>query len=163
MEISVWTVVFQVANFVLFAIIMVKFVLGPVVKILDERHSDIKKNIDDSQVLKNEAEENKKEYELKMKEYQTQAAELIANASEHAENLKKEIVASANVSATQIKERAEREATSIKEKTLREINSQIGELAVGIAGKLLESSLDKESHDKMLVSFIEKVEAGDVR
>ena len=163
MEISVWTVVFQIVNFVLFAVIMVKFALGPVIKILDDRQNEIKKNIDDAKALKDEAEESKKQYDLQMKEYQTQAAELIANASEHAENLKKEIIASANVSATQTKERAEREATSIKEKTLREINSQIGELAVGIAGKLLESSLDKETHGKMLVSFIEKVEAGDVR
>ena len=163
MEISVWTVVFQIMNFALFAFIMVKFALGPVMKILDERQGNIKKNIDEAQALKDEAEENRKKYDLQMKEYQVQAAELIANASNHAETLKKEIVDSANLSATQIKERAERESDSLKEKTLRDINAQIGELAVGIAGKLLEDSLDKETHSKLLVSFIEKVEAGDVR
>ena len=163
MEISAWTIFFQVVNFVLFAFILTKFALAPVIKILDDRRESIQKDLDTAKALKEEAVEDKKKYDLQMKEYQLQAAELIANASTHAETVKKEIITEATSSAAQIKERAEREASSIKEKTLREINAQIGELAVGIAGKLLEDSLDKESHNKMIVSFIEKVESGDVR
>ncbi len=163
MEISAWTVLLQCVNFLIFAYVIVRFGMGPVMNQLDARRKAIQKEIDDADTIKKDALQLQKDYELKMKEAQEASAEFIANAVTHGENMKKDILGEANSSAARIKQRAEKEAVSMKETALREINAQIGDLAVSIAGKLLQDSLDSDTQQKMVVSFIEKVESGDVR
>lgn len=162
MEPSAPTVLIQLVNFAVFAVIVYMFVLKPVGKALDDRKGQIRKDLDDAEQRKIEAADLKQQFELSLKEANETSADIISNAVATAENMKSSIVSEAQTSAKREKEKAQENIEQLREKALQEINSHVGSLAVQIAGKLLEDSLDKETQRKLVAGFVKKVESGNV-
>lgn len=163
MELQVNTIVIQCINFVLFAVIMYFFLFKPLQKVLAERREKISKDFDEAKAAKSDAEKLRKEYEEKLKQTSEESADIIANAVTAAETMKSDIIAEAHSAAERIKAKSEAEIADMKNKAYLEMNHEMGSLAVSLAGKLLESSLDENSHRAIVETFTAKVESGDVR
>ena len=163
MEISVPTFVIQIINFVLFALVLIVFLLKPLQRVIDERRKKIENDFEEAKEAKESAMQIKKDYEDKLKETNITSAEIIANAVTSAENTKKEIIAEANAHADRLRKRILIEAEDMKKRTYQDINKEIGSLAVSMASKILETSLEAPVHSELIEKFASKVESGNVR
>ncbi len=163
MELSLPTINVQIFNFLLFAGVLYWFLFRPLGKVLAERKGAIARDFDEAREAREKAEKIKEEYEERLRKTNEDSAEIIANAVSSAETISKDIIAKANSAADRIRERNEAEIADARSRMYREINKEVGELAVSIAGKLLEGSLDESAHRSLIDTFTEKVESGDVR
>ena len=163
MEISIPTFVIQIINFALFAVVLIVFLLKPLQKVIDERRNKIENDFEEAREAKEEAIQIKKDYEAKLKETNITTAEIIANAVTSAENTKKEIIAEANAQADRLRKRTEIETEDMKKRVYQDINKEIGSLAVSMASKILENSLEAPVHSELVEKFASKVESGYVR
>lgn len=163
MEISIPTFVIQIINFSLFALVLIVFLLKPLQKVIDERRKKIENDFEEAKEAKESAIQIKKDYEAKLKEADITTAEIIANAATSAENTKKEIIAEANAQADRLRKRTELETEDMKKRAYQDINKEIGSLAVTMASKILETSLEAPVHSELIEKFASKVESGNVR
>ncbi len=162
MEVSLMTLIIQIVNFLLFATVIVKFGVGPIMKVLDTRRAFVEKELTDASEAVASGRRYEAEYEDKLRAAGEKSADIVRNAVAQAENLKKEIINDAHLSAQKIKERNLEEMELMKQDAYKELSAHVGDLAVALASKLIETSLDSETHSKMVMNFADKVESGNV-
>ena len=56
----------------------------------------------------------------------------------------------ASAQATAIKAKAEKDIAQEKKKAVNDIRSEIGDMAVEIAGKVIEREISEEDHEKLI-------------
>lgn len=162
MDLSFATIIIQIINFFIFFFIISKFLYGPVIKMLDERKAMVEREFDDAESIKAGAMSLKEEYEAKIRDAKKEAQDILKDAMSKAEISKNEIINEARKSAERERERAQEEIALEKEKTLKELNVYVADLAVSVAGKVLKSTLDDESQNRLMKEFVRKVESGNV-
>lgn len=157
MDIDLNTLIWAIINFFVLLAILYKFLYKPVLKVLDSRKEEIANNLSNAEASKKEAEEMFAEYKRQLQEATLKATEIINNANKAAEEAKNQMIAQAREEAAAISERAQQEILREKEKAMKEVRDEIAGLAVLAAGKVLEKSITKEDHDKMINDFISQV------
>ena len=152
-----WThILFTIINLLLFVLIIKKFLLGPVNKIIKEREEEI--------------DQTNKEAELKRKEAEALKVSLDGEVS-RIEELKKEALAESNTKATQeydrivgeakekakaIIEDAENEAQRQQEKIRREKQNELSETILNAASAMMAEKTSSEEDRKLLDMFLAK-------
>ena len=102
----------------------------------------------------------KNEYEHSISEAREKAGEIVASAQKTASLQSEEILRDAARQANAMKAKAESDIAQEKRKAVNEIKNEIGDLAVEIAGKVIEREINEEDHTKLIDEFIANV--GDV-
>lgn len=161
MHIDFNELIWAIINFLVFLAILYKFLYNPVLKVLDKRKEEITANLTHAESSKKEAEDLFEQYKRQLDDARHEAHEIINTANKTAEDAKNEILAQAREEAVQISEKARQEIEREKEKALQEVRDEIATLAVMAAGKVLEKSITKEDHEKMVREFV--AEVGDVQ
>lgn len=157
MSIDLYTLIWAIINFFVLLAILYKFLYKPVLNVLDSRKEEVANNLSHAEASKKEAEEMFADYKRQLQEATLQAAEIVNKANKTAEEAKNEIISQARKEAANISERALNEIEREKDKALKEVRDEIANLAVLAAGKVLEKSITKEDHDKMINDFISQV------
>lgn len=145
-----------IATVILFFILN-KLLYKPISKMLNERKSNIQKNIDGANALKEEAEKLKKEYELKIAEAKKEGQEIIEASRKRGDEVKENIIAEAKEEANNILEKAKREIEQEKEKALHDIKVKSGEMALLIASKIIEENLNQDKQQQLINKFVDEV------
>ena len=83
-----------------------------------------------------------------------EARKIIEEAKETAEQMKQGIVDSAHEHARQMTEQARAEIQREKDTALSQLRSEVADLAIRAAGKILGEELDEARHRKMVDEFI---------
>lgn len=112
-----------------------------------------------------EAEQAKREAESLLADYQAQLAEakaegnrIIEGARVSAEQLKADIVARAEEEAAQILAKARDEAQNEKARALAEARREVGEISVGLAERIVGSSLDGKVQQDLIDRYLAELE-----
>ena len=138
-----------IAVFVLFLVGSI-FFFKPARKFLEKRKKGIADNIEADKKDKYEAERLKKEYEEKLKNVDSEVEEILADARKKARANEERIVQDAMAEAGRIVDNANREADLTKQKIANEVKEEIVTVAGAMAGKLVASSIDEETQNKLL-------------
>lgn len=133
------------------------FLFGPVTKILDARSKAIVTNLEESTAEKKEALAIKAEYEAKLEAAKGEAREIVESAKKRSDQLKDEILKEAKDEAGKISERAMLDIEREKQNMFTDLKSEIVEIAMLAATKVLEKDLDTNTHKTMINKFIDEV------
>ena len=152
-----WTFIAQIANLFLQAYLVKKFLFKPIKNILAKRKELSDAELKTAKEAKDEALAMKAEYEQNMKEAHEKANNLIASAQKDAQLQSEEILREANSQAVTIKTQAEKDILMEKKKAVNELKNEIGNIAMEIAGKVIEREISEEDHTKLIDEFINKV------
>lgn len=152
-----WTLIAQLCNLFLQMWLIKKFLFKPIRNVLEKRKALADSAIADANKAKEEAEAMKTEYEQNMKEAYDKASDILATAQKSATKQSDDIIREANEQAVALKEKAERDIALEKRKAVNEIKDEIGDMAMEIAGKVIERELNTKDHEKLIDEFIEKV------
>ncbi|MBO4678404.1 MAG: F0F1 ATP synthase subunit B [Lachnospiraceae bacterium] len=152
-----WTLIAQLLNLFITVLVMKKFLFKPIRDILQKRKEMADAEIADATKAKEEAESLKSEYEASMKTARDKANEIVAAAQKTATQQSEEILKEANAQAISIKSKAEKDIEQERRKAVNEIKDEIGDMAMEIAGKVIERELKASDHEKLIDDFINKV------
>jgi len=106
---------------------------------------------------KDEANAMKAEYEQNMQEAKNKANDILMTAQKTAAIQSEEMLKEASAQVAAIKAKAEKDIAQEKRKAVNEIRSEIGDMAVEIAGKVIEREICEEDHEKLINDFISNV------
>lgn len=145
-----------VATGVLFLVLR-HFLFKPVTDLLDARSKKIVSNLEESTQQKEEALAVKAEYQAKLEDAKGEAREIVESAKKRSDQLKDEIIQEAKAEAQRISERAMLDIEREKQKMLVDLKSEVVDIAMLAATKVLEKDLDPNTHKTMINKFIDEV------
>jgi F-type H+-transporting ATPase subunit b len=139
----------EIISFAILLFILAKYAFPPILHTLDERERKIRESIESAERRSAEAERRMAEYEAKMKASQKEAEEMIAQAKARAQQMKEDNERQLSADAERIKATAAREIEQERRKALDDVRRYAGELALQVAGKVLERSLTDADHKRL--------------
>ncbi len=145
-----------IATLILFLVLRAK-VTEPLKNFLNKRADAIQADLDAAEAEKTEAEKLRVEYESSLDNAKNEAREIVDSAKKRGDQLRDEIVADAKNEAQIITERAANEIEREKGKALDSLKSEVADMAMMVASKVVNKDLDKNTHKDMIDQFINEV------
>lgn len=149
----IWTII----NFAILLWGMNRFLYKPLIGAIQAREDEINNNLRKAAEDRAEAERLRREFEAQIANAQREAQEIINKAVKNATAAKEQIEAEARARATELLENATQTIEREKAKALAELRLEVANLAVAVAGKVIEKSLDTEEHRRLADSFVAEV------
>lgn len=152
-----WTFVAQICNLFIQMYLIKRFLFKPVHEILEKRHAAADAEIIQAEETKAKAEAIRAEYERNMQDARQKANEILDSARNTAAIQSEKILKEAQDQTFAMKNKAEKEIAQEKKKAVNEVKGEIGDMAVEIAGKVIEREINEKDHEKLIDEFISNV------
>jgi F-type H+-transporting ATPase subunit b len=151
-----WTIVTFVIVLIILRLTAWKTLLGA----LTAREEKIRTSIEQAESARLEAqrllEENKRQLALA----EDHSQRVIREGRDMGERLKAEILEKANSSARHVIEQAKDEIAREKEKALTQLRTEVADLVIGAAGKILDANLDTPKQRQLVDAAIKDLNKG---
>ncbi|MEA4871091.1 MAG: F0F1 ATP synthase subunit B [Christensenella sp.] len=144
-------------NLLILFLLLRHFLYQPVSKFMAEREAKFAREREQIDVSRNEANVLKAQYETSMKNARLDAEAIAEERRKAAEREAEDLRKKAKQDAQGILSDAMHQAMTEREGMLGDLKSQTAELAVDIAGKILEREVKQEDHQRIIDSFFDKV------
>jgi len=155
-----WSIVETVANIIILFILLRIFLFKPINKMKNERTRTIQENLDSAEKARTEAEELKEQYENTIGDAKEEAKNIIMKAHDDAESERAAIIKKAHEEADQKVAEADKEIENERKKVLRQAQSQIADLAIEAASKIVGANVDDEKNRRLVDEFLSNEEVG---
>lgn len=146
----------QIVNFALLLFLLYRFLYHPVLNMLQERRERIREGLAEAERVRAEAEEQRKKYEQELARQRQESQERIQRAMQASEEAREEIIAEARREAEQIKARAREEIEYERRQALEQLRTQVADLAILAARRVLDGAIDEKVQRQLVQSFIDK-------
>ena len=156
-SVNIWQILISLANLLILLAVMKRFLFKPVQKVMDARQGQVEKIYADAEQDRNAAASMKQEYEARLATAREEADGLVRNAVQTAQRKGDAIVAEASSQASHLKQKAEEDIAREKKQMLLDVRSEISDIAVSIASKVVEREINKEDHERFVEDFIKNV------
>ena len=159
LDINPFAVLTQSLGFILLVLFMGKFVYRPVANIIDSRRGEIQHMLDQAAADRRAMEQTRADYEQRLANIEAEAREHISGAVKQSQAEASAIIAKAREEATVQRDRALAEIDQERRKAVAQIRSEMADLAVVAAGKILEREINPAVHRELIGDFITEVGA----
>ncbi|WP_061286228.1 F0F1 ATP synthase subunit B [Leptospira interrogans] len=149
----VWTLV----TFLVVVLVLKKFAWDVILKALDERAETVQNDIKKASELRLEAEALLKDYEARLNSAKDEANAIVAEAKSDALKLKNKLLEETNGEVKAQKDQAVKEIELAKAKALGQLQAQIVEMTITVAGKVLEKQLKSEDYKAFIETELDKL------
>ncbi len=156
-SIDVWTIIMQWGNLLILLWLFKKFLFKPVMAILEARENEIKGMYDEAENARSTADELKSEYTSKLNNARDEADEIVKSAVKTAKSASDEIITDAQVKANALIERANEKIEIERKSAINQAKNDLSDMALTIAGKVIERDIKADDHSKMIDKFIEEL------
>ena len=150
-----------VAGIIAFAIVFFfvwKWGVPAINRMLEQRQAAISGQIEDAEKAKAEAESLLADYRGQLAEARAEGNKIIDEARQSADQMRADIIAKAEADAEQIRARAREEAAGEMSRALADARSQVGDISVDLAGKIVGESLDQQAHQALIDRYLADLE-----
>lgn len=150
-----------VAGIIAFAIVFFfvwKWAVPAINRMLEQRQAAISGQIKDAEKAKAEAESLLADYRGQLAEARAEGNKIIDEARQSADQMRADIIAKAEADAEQIRARAREEAAGEMSRALADARSQVGDISVDLAGKIVGESLDQQAHQALIDRYLADLE-----
>ncbi|MEA3286419.1 MAG: F0F1 ATP synthase subunit B [Candidatus Marinimicrobia bacterium] len=135
--------------------IVVLVILGtkawkPMIKALEDRENFIRDSLAEAETARQEADKVASEYEAMVTRARQEAQEIVAAGKETAERMKAEILNEAQDKSAGILKQAEAQIAGERDKAISEIRTQIVDISMAAAEKIIVKSLSREDNERLI-------------
>ncbi len=152
-----WNFVATIANLFIQVYLIKRFLFKPINEVLEKRRAKADEEIQQAVKAKEEAQAIKTEYEKNMEEAKNKANDIMVTAQKTAAIQSEDMLKETSRQIAAMKEKAEKDIAQEKKKAVNEIKNEIGDMAMEIAGKVIEREISESDHAKLIDEFIENV------
>jgi F-type H+-transporting ATPase subunit b len=150
--------IFRLVNFIIF-IGLIWWLAGSKIKdFFVGRKDDIKNKIEDLEGRRAKAEERLREVESRIAGIEAEREEILKKFREQGEKAKEAIIEEAEKKAALTVEQAEQAAGQEYNQVMAGLRSEVADMIVDAAERILSEKLSAEDHQKLVDEYIKKVE-----
>jgi len=128
-----------------------------VLGMVDARAARIRESLEKAEETKVEAERLMGDYKNQLAEARGEAAKVIEQGRKVADAMKDEIVAKANEEAAGIVAKAHEAMEAEKKAAIADLQAQVAELSVAVAGKIIGEKLSADEHARLIEQYMSEV------
>ncbi len=150
-----------IAGIIAFSIVFFfvsRWVWPSLTKTMETRQEAIAGELTSAEKAKAEAESLRSDYQAQLADARAESSRIVEEARKAADQMRSDIVAKAEADAEQIRARARDEAAGEKARALAEAKTQVGDISVELAGKIVGESLDQTSHQALIDRYLADLE-----
>jgi len=152
------TLIAQLVIFLLVLGVLYRLAWGPLLRILNERRARIAQGVEATQKAMQELEVAERERQAKLEEARREAQTILDRIAKQGEDLRKELEVKAREQAEALIAKARAEIQQERQKAVQDLRSQVADLAVMAAGRIIGESLDAKKHRELIERTIEEAE-----
>ncbi len=152
------TLIAQLLIFLVMLGVLYRFAWGPLLGILNQRRARIAQGVEATERAMAELAAAEKERQAKLEEARREAQAILDRIAKQGEDLRKELEAKAREQAEALTARARAEIQQERQKAVQDLRSQVADLAVLAAGRIIGESLDLKKHRELIERAIEEAE-----
>jgi len=158
--INLYAVAIQAVSLIILVAILKKYLFGRILEVLDERRALVRKEQDEAAADRQAMADARTDYEQRLRNIEAEAREHIQAAIKEAQQLREQIVTDARGQGEGLLKRAQEEIQREKQKALVELRTEVAELAVGAATKILGRTIDAQAQRDLIGSVVQDVAQG---
>ncbi len=158
LKIETGLIMWTITTFIVLVLVLGKFAWKPILEALHSREAEIADSLKKAEEAKKDAERMMQENKLAMDKASNETARLIAEGRAMAEQLKNDIVAKANESAKKMLDQAKDEISREKDAAMAQLRTEVAELSITVAEKILDESLDGAKQKKMVDKVLQQLQ-----
>jgi F-type H+-transporting ATPase subunit b len=144
-----------VSFFILFALLRL-FAFKPIMKMLDERSGRVQKSMEQAEFIKEQAALSEKETQKRLEEASKEGQRLIDRAAQAGEEMKLKAKDDAHKEAERLLVRAKGEIEKERDDAIGELRKEFADITIQAAEKVIETSLNKEAHRKIIEKVLDE-------
>ncbi|MBX6312171.1 MAG: F0F1 ATP synthase subunit B [Isosphaeraceae bacterium] len=148
--------------FLVLLLVLWRFAWGPLSQALAERERNLERTLEETERNRAESERLLAEHNARLAQATEEVRALIERARRDAEATAQGIIQKAQEEAESARQRAERDINSAKDQALMEIWSKTADLAISVAGKVLERQLSADDHRRLVEVALNELPAAPV-
>ncbi|CAA9259143.1 MAG: hypothetical protein AVDCRST_MAG76-2685 [uncultured Acidimicrobiales bacterium] len=149
--------VYSLIAFLILLLLFKKFAFQPVKKGMEARTERIRKDLDQAEKAKTEAESILEDYKKQLADAKSESNRIIDEARQQAEKVKTDITESANKEVAEQKAKATEDIESARNAAIASLQTSVADMAIELAEKVVEKNLDREANQRLIDGFIDKV------
>ena len=155
-------IIVQIINFAIIYIVLKAWVYTPITNMLEKRRQIVAQGLEDARVASEARANAEQEAQRMINEAQVKANDILREADERADVIKKEILAAGELEVSRKHDQALIEVDQERNRMLSEMRSDVINLAIAAANKLIQYSLTEERQRELLNEFFSGVRDGRV-
>lgn len=150
-------------SFIVLLFAMTKFAYPALKKSMDARANRIRENLDDADRVKSEAETVLEEYKAQLADARNESNRIIEEARQTADRLRRDLMQRAETEVAELRQRARDDIAAAQERATADLRTNVGELAIELAEKVVEANLDRDANMRLIERYISSVGSGSAR
>lgn len=155
---SVPTLLAQLVNFAILFGLLYLVAYKPILRMLDERSGKIKESMEQTELIKEQAERAEEESKKRIEEASKDGQEIIARAARMGEDTRREAEQKARQEAETLLTRARTEIHRERDEAIDELREEFADLTILVAEKIIDRSLDEKAHRQIIDKVLEESE-----
>jgi len=152
------TVFWSIIVFIILLVVIWRFVLKPVNRMLTKRQDDIAEAVNSAERQKDEALKYLDLQKAQLDEAKNQARQIIEDSKAAAKKVKDEIEEKANEKSRSILETAVEEIKAERERSIAAVKNQIVDIALEATEKIISKNLTEEEHKRLIEESLKEVQ-----
>ena len=156
-SVNLWQILISLCNLLIMFLILKRFLFKPVQKMLAQRQAQVDTIYEDANADREAAGTMKQEYEQHLATAREEADNLVRTATQTAQSRSDAMLAEATAQAVHLKNKAEQEIEMERRQMLADVRSEISDMAVAIASKVVEREIKADDQASLVDEFIRNV------
>lgn len=148
---------FRIVNFVIFIFLIYKFGGAKIAAFFGGRRAQIKKDLEDLEIRKAEAEKRLKDVEAGIRNLEQEKAAILAEAKTQGEAIKVAIIEKAEKDAAAMKAQAATSAENEARAAFDRVRAEIADQVIAEATKIVREKLTEKDHERLVDEYLTKV------
>jgi len=144
------TLLAQIINFAILLGLLYLVAYKPLMRMLDERSRRVKESMEQTEVIKQQAERAEEEVKKQLEAAGKEGMEIIAQAMHTGEEVRQKAQQEAKQDAESLIARARVEIKRERDGAIDELRKEFADLTIMAAEKVIERSLDKQTHRQLI-------------
>ena len=149
----VWTIL----TFLVLLGVLAKFAWNPLLKMLKDREELIRSSLEDAEKAKTELERLNTEGQDIINKARSEAQTILSEGKAASSKMKEETLSSAKEQAKVILTKAEKQIQIEKDKAIAEIKSEVVDLSLSVATKLIKKNISREDNQALIDDSLKNV------
>ena len=149
----VWTI----QTFLVLLGVLAKFAWNPLLKMLQDREELIRSSLEDAEKAKMELERLNTEGQDIINKARAEAQTILSEGKAASSKMKEETLSSAKEQAKVILTEAEKQIQIEKDKAIAEIKSEVVDLSLSVATKLIKKNISREDNQALIDDSLKNV------
>ena len=143
-------------GFTIIAVVLYRFLYGPITRMLDERAERIRDSLEAADRARDEAASSAERVEEELANARREGQALIAEAREAAGRLRSQEEERTREEVAEMLERARQSIQQAQDAAVEEVRKEFADLAILAAERIVEQSLDRTAHKQMIDRVLEE-------